>query len=214
MMKPAMSPIICDGCGQPATPEHFAVRVQRLELATRFRPIHIGILFFAMAPAARIEDDFYSVERSSEALDRFLTALGISAPVRHREASTLSSESSELATARLNEFQHRGHYLAYLSECPLETSGEGNSAPSLVARRSTTLVRRIQFNYKPKHIALLGAEMTPLIQILKEAGLGELLLLDQSGPLAIPVPGDSLSEARFQEALSEKTTKSSAAAMV
>jgi hypothetical protein len=52
--------ILCDGCGQPASEEHFARRIRRLELATRFRPIHIQILFLAEAPPPRLENYFYS----------------------------------------------------------------------------------------------------------------------------------------------------------
>jgi len=39
MAVPTLLP--CDGCGQPASAEHIARRLQRLEWATRFRPIHI-----------------------------------------------------------------------------------------------------------------------------------------------------------------------------
>src|SRR5713226_3342167 len=41
----------CDGCGQLASPEHIARRLQRLEWTTRFRPLHIGTLLLgAIAP--------------------------------------------------------------------------------------------------------------------------------------------------------------------
>ncbi len=41
----------CDGCGQLASPEHIARRLQRLEWTTRFRPVHIGTLLLgATAP--------------------------------------------------------------------------------------------------------------------------------------------------------------------
>jgi hypothetical protein len=211
-MKPSSNPIFCDGCGQPATPEHIAARVQRLELATRFRPIHVGVLFVAMAPPVPIEGDFYDVESLSEGRDRLLTAIGIPASAKNRVAP---SANPEAATTRLNEFQHRGHYLTYLFECPLATTSEdGGLIADQLVRRSTTLVKRIRFNYKPRHIALLGAEVAPLIQILTEAGLGELLLLDRGAPLAIPGPGNVAADARFLEALSEKAPGSSSAAMV
>src|SRR5437899_12101620 len=34
----------CDGCGQAATAEHIARRLQRLEWTTRYRPVHIHTL--------------------------------------------------------------------------------------------------------------------------------------------------------------------------
>jgi len=45
MAVPTLLP--CDGCGQPASAEHIARRLQRLEWATRFRPIHIQALLLA-----------------------------------------------------------------------------------------------------------------------------------------------------------------------
>jgi hypothetical protein len=211
-MKPILNPIVCDGCGQPASPEHIAARVHRLELATRFRPIHVGILFVAMAPHALLEDDFYNVENRSNGSARLLTVLGIPSPAGDRVTSSANSEG---ATTRLNEFQHRGHYLTYLSECPLTVSSEdGRTLAGQLERWASTLVKRIQFNYKPKHVALLGADLRPVIQILRQAGLGELLLLDKSAPLTMPEPGDVESESRFQEALSERTSGSSSTAVV
>src|SRR2546427_6593769 len=58
----------CDGCGQPASPEHVAKRLKRLEWATRFRPLHISVLFLgAVSPA---EDAGYLYSGAGEAEDR------------------------------------------------------------------------------------------------------------------------------------------------
>src|SRR6266852_5708696 len=70
----------CDGCGLPASPEHIAQRVGRLELATQFRPVHIGVLFIVLAPPASEQDDFYGATASKEFADPFLNALNIPAP--------------------------------------------------------------------------------------------------------------------------------------
>ena len=40
---------------------HIRRRIERLELATRYRPIHIQTLFLALAPPEAMEDFFYSV---------------------------------------------------------------------------------------------------------------------------------------------------------
>src|SRR5215472_9195783 len=61
----------CDGCGLPATQEHIGARIRRLELATQYRPIHIGILFVALAPPPRPEGDFYAPAQSREFSDSF-----------------------------------------------------------------------------------------------------------------------------------------------
>jgi hypothetical protein len=210
-MKQASNPILCDGCGRAASPEHIAARVQRLELATRFRPIHIGILFVEIAPPSVPDADFYDVESASQDRDRLLAALGIPAPGRDGMASGVNSETT---TARLNEFQHRGYYLTYLCECPLAASEAGGAGNDPLASRHSTLLKRIKFNYRPRHVALLGAGMTPLVEALRDAGLGEMLLMDKGAPLAIPSPGDLPTAARFLEVLSEKARASSSAAML
>jgi hypothetical protein len=171
----------CDGCGLPASPEHIAERVRRLELSTRFRPVHIGVLFVALAPPVRPEDDFYGPAESKEFFDPFLEALEISSSTG---TSTPGLDSHVADTARLAEFQRRGYYLAYLSECPIPENRE--PAASTIARLGPTLIRRIRFNYRPKHIAPLGQELFPLVELLKVAGIGPILTLDQG--LTLPTP--------------------------
>ena len=74
------NPLPCDGCGLPASPEHISLRVRRLELATQFRPVHIGVLFLVLAPPASEQDDFYGAAASKGFADPFLDALNIPAP--------------------------------------------------------------------------------------------------------------------------------------
>src|SRR5580700_3179141 len=137
----------CDGCGLPASPEHIAERLRRLELSTRFRPVHIGILFVVLAPRIRTEDDFYGPAESKEFIDPFLEALEISQSSSDKTALEIDPHAADLA--RLVEFQRRGYYLAYLSECPIPENVE--PAAVTIARLGPTLVRRIRLNYKPKH---------------------------------------------------------------
>lgn len=51
---------VCDGCGVQADGDHIRRRIERLELATRFRPIHIHVLLVDAAPPSRLEDYFIS----------------------------------------------------------------------------------------------------------------------------------------------------------
>jgi hypothetical protein len=171
----------CDGCGLPASSEHIAGRLRRLEFSTRFRPVHIGVLFVALAPPARSEGDFYGPIDSKEFVDPLLEALEIPLTA---DKSTAGSDPHATDCPRLAEFQRRGYYLAYLSECPPPQGDE--SAASTIARLGPTLIRRIRFNYKPKHIAPLGQELFPLIEMLGAAGIGPILTLDQG--LALPAP--------------------------
>jgi hypothetical protein len=190
--------IVCDGCGLPASAGHMAQRLERLELVTRFRPIHINVLFVALEPMARPEDDFYRPSESRDFFESFLTALNIPA-------------GPEPDTAGLLEFQRRGYYVTYLSECPsaprpaADSNDDGDVALDCIPRLAPTLVKRIRFNYKPKYVALLGTTLRPLIEILVQSGMGPLLLLDRGGPLALPRAGDAPSLALFRRTVMVET---------
>jgi hypothetical protein len=201
MGSPSNYSIACDGCGHPASPEHIAERLARLELATRFRPVHIQVLFVALAPLARPEDDFYRHSLSRDHFGSLLDAVGIPTPAGEASAGPGQAKGD---AARLAEFQRKGYFLSYVSECPLpEDSGNPNTAISALG---PTFVRRVRFNYKPKHIALLGSSVVPMIRILEQAGLGPLLLLQHGLPLTVPTTGDLPARARFRLALSSGAT--------
>jgi hypothetical protein len=171
-MVDASSRIICDGCGLPASPDHISERVARLEFATRFRPVHINTLFVAAAPLSGPENDFYMPPESQEFFAPFMKAIGVSDSGEGKEPGADARENN---IAKLLEFQRRGNYLAYLAECQLSTT---DTTVAAIARLASTLVRRIQFNYRPKHIAILDEGLSPLIGILDKAGMGPLLSPD------------------------------------
>jgi len=200
--------ILCDGCGLPATPEHIARRLRRLELATRFRPIHISILFLAEAPPPRIEDHFYYLSGDDSAraglsrvlFDSLMQGLGIAPP-----AGTDAGKADE---ACLAEFQKRGYFLADSLECPAEeiVPGLGTTranALDLADRYGPTIVKRIQFSYKPRHIVLLSTRTRHLIALLRQAGLGDRVLLYQDLPLHFPHPHNPAAQAQFRAGLAD-----------
>ena len=195
-MEKVSSAIFCDGCGAPASPEHIAQRVARLELSSRFRPVHISVLFVALAPRPHPEEDFYNPVGTKKYFDAFLDAAGVGVP---SGKSVLAGDA-----ARLVEFQRRGYYFVYLSECPIPANTA--PAPAAIAALGQTLIRRIRFNYKPKRIAVLGADAAPLIALLQQAGLGPMVLQDRGQPLCIPEAGDLSAREKFQAALSSVVT--------
>jgi hypothetical protein len=172
----------CDGCGFPASPEHLAQRIQRLELSTRFRPVHIGVLFVVLAPPAVLGDDFYAPAQSNEFFEPFLDALDVTGSANEPSAS---ADAVAARTARLVEFQRRGYHLAYLSECPI--AGQNEPIASLILRLAPTLIRRIRFNYRPKQLVLIGPEISPILDLLQAARLDSLLTLNQGQ--CLPGPG-------------------------
>lgn len=211
--KSSVSVLPCDGCGRASTPEHIAARIARLQWATRFRPIHIQVLFVALAPQASPEivsrPDNLDGEGAAfppsavEDYSALLDGLGIAEPT-----ATAGAESQAGSfLARLNEFQRRGFYLAFLAECPLQsdsttaTSGEAlrKDAVELCTTYGPTLLKRIRYSYKPKQIALLSPALGALVPMLEQAGLGQTLLLDHGEPFELPRPG-GLTAGDFQAA--------------
>lgn len=193
-MNSANREIRCDGCGVAATDEHLRDRVERLELATRFRPIHIETLIVYPAPPERLEDYFYKPgvsrdERSSSAR-AFFDALAGATPGAESPRADASEETL------LAEFQRAGCFLTGCSECPMEETGI--STTDWVCELAPSVVRRVQYSYKPKKILLLSHELTQLIPFLRQAGLEEKLLLHHGAPIEIPDFEDSALAARFR----------------
>jgi hypothetical protein len=177
-MASSLNALVCDGCGRPASAEHIAQRLCRLEVSTRFRPVHIGILFIALAPPPRLEDDFYGPPDSKEFFNQLLDALEMP---EHPSRLEQESDAAAIAPTRLIEFQRKGYYLAYLSECP---ATEREEPATTISRLAPTLVRRIRLNYKPKQIALLGRELAPLAEVLRGANVGSTVTLDHGTALS------------------------------
>jgi hypothetical protein len=160
-----------------------------LELASRYRPIHIGLLLVCTAPPSAIADDVYVWERQEagaearEYLEGLFLSLGIGA----------EKSPAEL----LAEFQRRGIYLARLVECPL---GGAALTESTSERAAEIMVKRINLSYKPARIALLAPVALGLNDALRAAGLGEKLIAGGKG-IEIPSPADSAGIERARKIL-------------
>lgn len=157
---------VCDGCGAQADEAHIRQRIERLEMATRFRPIHIQTLFLADAPASRIEDYFYrplseGELRSAGAKEFFLEMM---------KSAGITAEVAADEEAALAEFQRRGFCLAHAVECPVGTPEELNER---VTRASTTLLKRIEFSYRPKHVVPIGATVKAIAPELRKPSIGD-----------------------------------------
>ena len=133
----------------------------------------------ALAPLPRPQDDFYGPPQSKEFFEPFLNALKIPA---HPDQPEQGSDASPDASLRLLEFQRKGYYLAYLSECPI--TGASEPVAATVSCLGPTLVRRIRLNYKPKQINVLGHELTPLVEVLTGANVRSTVTLNQGTALS------------------------------
>lgn len=180
--------IVCDGCGQPASPAHLADRFQRLEWATRYRPIHLHTLLLGAVSPVKQSDFLYSPEEAhgGEAA-RVLSAVGILAPGKSAEAIH-------------SEFHRHGLFLAYVLECPLDTAGSngnGQAAPSLDAlltARLPAVFTRIRRSLKPKRLVLISASLSPLVEKFAAAQLGCELLLDEGHAFSMDAADSSVAD--------------------
>ena len=187
------SEIWCDGCGQPASPEHMARRLQRLEWATRHRPIHLHTLLLgAISPQTPAEFLYSPEEAHSGEASNLIAAAGISA----------AGKSTDTI---LSEFQRRGIYLTHVLECPLDvpSSGTGFLNNALITRLPM-IFTRIRRSLKPKRLAFISGSLTPLVEHFASTQLncelvvddGRAFALDHSNPVEV-----TAAIARFQDVL-------------
>src|SRR2546430_10647247 len=114
--------LVCDGCGQLASPEHIARRLQRLEWTTRYRPVHIGsLLLGAVAPRGDSEFIYCPAGKWNGEAQYLLAAAGLA----------LDGKPPESVLA---EFQRGGFFVTHVLECPVASSTGGNLA-QLIANR-------------------------------------------------------------------------------
>jgi len=180
--------LVCDGCGQAASPEHIARRLQRLEWTTRYRPIHISALLLGgIAPHAE-QDFLYSGNFQGEG-GRLLEAVGI-------------SPTEKPAESVLSEFQRGGFFLTHALECPLESGQTGESlCEPLLAQRLSAVVRRIRRSLKPKRVVLISELLAPLTARLSSAELGCPVILYDGKPFGLDSSDISASVQHLRQAL-------------
>jgi len=162
----------CDGCGQPASPDHLTKRFERLEWTTRYRPIHIGTLLLgAVAPASDAEFLYAPGGELAGEAGRILDAAGV-------------ARTGKTADAVLAEFQRGGYLLIYVLDCPVEAGLTDSTAlQGALARRLPAVLARIRRSLKPKRIVPISGLLEPLLP--KLAGAGCEIALDGSKPFAL-----------------------------
>jgi hypothetical protein len=182
--------LLCDGCGQPASSEHVAKRLQRLEWTTRYRPVHIAAVLLGAAAPKDDTDFLYAPAGMFGGEAKYvLNATGIS----------LAGKSSK---AVLTAFQRGGFLLTYALECPLEVGLNHPSAvPELLTSRLPALLARIRRSLRPKRIVPISLALTPLLESLTAAALGCVVLLDAGKPFALDGETPDQTAARLGDAL-------------
>jgi hypothetical protein len=176
---------VCDGCGRQVDAQHVKDRIARLEMATRFRPIHIQTLIIDSCPPHEMADFFYNAGPDSSprtASGRaYFDELSLCAP------DSLAKAAGDEAV--LSELQRRGIFLTHAIECCYDSGDELESA---VQKSGKTTLLRVSTSYKPKTIALISNHAKTLGPFLRDAGLGDKLILDSDAPFAGPGFGTHL----------------------
>jgi hypothetical protein len=172
----------CDGCGQLASPEHIAKRLQRLEWTTRYRPVHIGALLLG-AVAPEKDSEFLYAEGAE-----FAGEAGIIL-----EATGLST-TGKPAEATLAEFQRGGFLLTYVLDCPLERgANDAASVQKLLEKRFPAVLTRIRRSLKPKRLVPVSRLLESLLSQPEKIDAGCPIVLDGSKPFSLD--GDTSAEA-------------------
>lgn len=171
---------ICDGCGRSVDEAHIRRRIERLEMATRFRPVHIGVLLIDAAPPARQEDFFYATSGAGTRSAAGQAYFDEMAKLAGAAAGSGAANASG-AEAILAEFQRRGFFLTHAVECSFDDASELTAA---IRRLARTVLLRVQTSYKPKHVALISAPTAELIETFRAGGWADRLILDNGRPFA------------------------------
>lgn len=164
----------CDGCGQLANSEHISRRLQRLEWATRYRPLHINtILLGAVSPALDHEFLYSSTGTFQGEALLWLAAAKIDP----------AGKSPEVLHA---EFQKAGFFLTYVLECPLEKSADEDTLlRHFLDKRIASTATRIRRSFKPKRVALVSRHLAPYLSEFSAERLNCGVVLDGDQPFAL-----------------------------
>ncbi len=158
--------IVCDGCGLGATSEHIAKRLRRLELTTRYRPIHIRAVFLSAESPA--DDSAFLYGMSGGFTGEAASLLG---------ACGIEFEGRDAETV-LSEFQRRGFFLTHVLECMPEGQSRSPSQEAL-RKRLPAVVRKIRGSLKPKRVVAVSKELEPVLSELQAANIGAEWVSDQ-----------------------------------
>jgi hypothetical protein len=190
LTMPEIITLTCDGCGQQASAEHIARRLQRLEWTTRYRPVHIHTLLLGAFSPYEDKDFLYAPggEFHGEAA-LLLDAAGIST----------AGKTVEVVHA---EFQRAGFFLTHVLECPID-AGESLQADMQAAlkRRLAALATRMRRSLKPKRVIVVTEELTPVVNDVLALDLGCPVLLDSGKPFRLESCAGENGVERLRQAL-------------
>lgn len=191
---------VCEGCGTRTDESHVQRRGRRHELAAKYRPASVKVLFLDGAPPARPEDYFYAATA-----DRSIRSLSgrmyFDELVKCMSAGLPANTAEEMALA---EFKKRRFFLAYAIECPFEDQPDPQGA---LRRFAPNAMKRVQSDYAPSYVVPLSASTAELIRLFGFIGWGDRLILSGGGPFVDPYLGDPKKQATFGTGYGERIKK-------
>ena len=182
--------LVCDGCGQMASAEHIARRLQRLEWTTRYRPVHINTLFLGAFSPQGERDFLYGPggEFQGEAA-LLLDAVGI-------------STAGKVADAVHAEFQRAGFFVTHVLECPIEGgSSSQTEVQAALKARLPAVATRIRRSLKPKRVMAVADALTAVVEDIVRLDLGCPVQLDYGKPFRLESSAGENGLERLREAL-------------
>lgn len=185
----------CDGCGQTASPQHIARRLQHLEWTTRFRPVHVSVLLVSAFPPEADSEFLYAAPGvfQGEAA-RLLETLGV--PYLEKAADAV-----------LSDFQRRGFLLVHAMDCP--PNPEMNNPAEiqiLLEARLSTLFTRVRRSLKPKRAVLISELLEPFVGRFSESSLHCPVVLDNGRPFGLQRTDSDAAISRLRSALTLSAT--------
>jgi hypothetical protein len=187
--------MLCDGCGQTASAQHVAMRLQRLEWTTRFRPVHISLLLLSAFPPQNDSDFLYAAPKIFQGEAAYLLE-ALDVPYLGKAADAL-----------LSDFQRRGFLLVHTLDCP--PNPEANNAAKiqiLLEARLAALFTRVRRSLKPKRTVLISELLEPLVGRFSESNLGCPVVLDNGKPFSLQGPDSQGAISRLRSALDLSAT--------
>jgi hypothetical protein len=183
-----MNTLACDGCGQPATPEHIARRLKRLEWTTRWRPIHIGTLLLG-AHSPQNESAFLYAGKFEGEAGHVLEALGL-------------QHAGKAPDTVLTEFQRGGYFLTHILECSVDDGSTTQlSTQVLLAQRIPATAARIRRSLRPKRVVLISGLLAPIVAKLAAADFGCPIVPDEGISFGLDAPSAAEEAVRLRQAL-------------
>ena len=213
----------CDGCGQTGPPEHIALRLQRLEWATRYRPVHIQTLLLGgVAPREDAEFLYTPGGDFRGERENLLRAIGIEIgrppfeiPFEARgkqgkqmAAPTTASPAERTVEAIHSKFQAAGFFLAHILECPVEphtsAAADANAranASTLLREHLPSVASRIRRSLKPKRVMLVTEIPQEVVQDVLALDLGCEVILNDGRAFDVAASVNEAEIGRFRTAL-------------